>query len=131
MSELNSLVTLYNIPQSNLEKQCNDELILNLTQEIPSFTDAVLCFGFTQPEIEELRVNYDTEKSRRLQMLFKWKSKNGSDATYLAIVKVFLLMGNRGLAEIVMRYVQGNETHVQGNETHVQGNETQPSSFTC
>ena len=110
MSELNSLITRYNIPQSNLEKQCNDELFLNLIQEIPSFTDAVLCFGFTQPEMEELRVNYDTEKSRRLQMLFKWKSKNGSDATYLAIVKVFLLMGNRGLAENVMRYVQGNET---------------------
>ena len=35
-------------------------------------------------------------------MLWKWRRRNGSDATYLAIVTIFLQMNNRLLAEHVL-----------------------------
>ena len=68
--------------------------------------DTAPCFGFTQPEIEEIQIDKPSERSRKLSLLWKWRSRKGSDATYLAIVDVFLRMKDRNLAEIVLRYVK-------------------------
>ena len=76
-----------------------------LMTEIPSFEDAAPHFGFKQPEIAELRTDGNEERERRLKMLWKWKEKNGSDATYLAIVKIFLEMKNKQLAEVVLTVI--------------------------
>ena len=103
MSELQSLLTRYKLCEPSLDVQCMDYLFLSLGKEIPSFEVAAPYFGFTPPEIEELRCDYDKERSRKLHMLWSWKRKNGSSATYLAIVKIFLQMEDKQLAEHVLR----------------------------
>lgn len=104
-AELTSLLKRYNISQSDLEIQCEDELFLTLMSKIPSFEGAVPYFGFTPPEIDELLMDNQKVNSRKISMLWKWRSRNGSCATYLAIVKIFLKMGSQELAEVVLKHI--------------------------
>ena len=73
--------------------------------------DTAPYFQFTQQEIDEIQNDKPSERSRKLSLLWNWRSRNGSDATYLAIVEVFLRMNDRNLAEIVLRYVKGMFQH--------------------
>ena len=90
--------------QASLERrECDNNLFLTLSEEIPSFDLAAPYFGLTQSEINAISRDCNNEKSRRLQMLWNWKSKNGTSATYLAIIKIFLKMKNISLAEVVLK----------------------------
>ena len=91
MSQLNRLLIGYS--QASLERrEYDDNLFLTLSEEILSFDLAAPYFGFTQSEINAIHEDYNNEKLKRLQMLWNWKSKNGTSATYLAIIKIFLKM---------------------------------------
>ena len=103
---LDSLLTRFSQSRISLEKPCDDNLFLALMFKIPRFDNAAPFFRLTQPEIEAIHRDYDSEKSRRLHMLWKWRRKNGSDATYLALVTVFLQMDDKYLAEFVMQHTK-------------------------
>ena len=91
---MNSLLYKYNLTQDNLNISCDDELFLALIPEITSFDDTAPYFRLTQSEIEDIRDDTCTPRarSRKLNMLWKWRSKNGNNATYLhvAIVNIFI-----------------------------------------
>ena len=103
-AELHGLLTRFKLSPARLEKQCSDNLFLILKKKIPSFEDAAPHFDFTQPEIAELRGDFDTERRRKLEMLWSWRRRKGSDATYLAIVRIFLRMNDKQLAEVVLGF---------------------------
>ena len=90
MSELNDLIGQYQLSLTHLQTKCDDDLFLNLSEQISSFEDTAPYFELTQPEINEIIVDCRTERSRKLRMLWNWKTKHGSKATYLAIVNIFL-----------------------------------------
>ena len=104
MSELDSLLTRFGQSRDSLKKACDMDLFRDLMQKIPSFDLAAPYFDLTKPELEEFHNDYKKEKCRRLQMLWRWEEKKGSDATYLALVKVFLKMDNKLLAEFVVQH---------------------------
>ena len=107
------LVKKYNLLLADLEKkECDDDLFLTLTEKIESFSDTAPYFRLTDTEINEIEVNKNTERTRKRVMLVKWRNKNGSDATYLSIVKIFLRMNNRLLAEIVLKKLKQTEVKI-------------------
>ena len=105
-SDLSSLLLKYSLSNSEIEKQCDDMLFQILSPQMSNIHDTAPCFGFTQPEIEEIQIDKPSERSRKLSLLWKWRSRKGSDATYLAIVDVFLRMKDQNLAEIVLQHVK-------------------------
>ena len=105
-SQLDSLLTQCSLSQNSLEKPCDDNLFLALMLTIPRFDNAAPFFGLTESEIEAIHCDYTSEKSRRLHMLWKWRRKNGSHATYLALITIFLQMEDKYLAEIVMQHTE-------------------------
>ena len=88
--------------QDNLNISCDDELFLALIPEITSLDDTAPYFRLTQSEIKEIREDTPGARSRKWNMLQKWRSKNGSDATYLSIVNIFIQMRDQRLAELVL-----------------------------
>ena len=114
MSELNDLIGQHQLSLTHLQTKCDDDLFLNLSEQISSFEDTAPYFELTQPEINEIIVDCRTERSRKLRMLWNWKTKHGSKATYLAIVNIFLRLKDRYLAEFVLRYCKGQfKSHFQ------------------
>ena len=117
LCELDSLLTRFKQSKESLNKPCCDNLFETVKTKIPSFEDAAPHFGFKEPAIVEIRKDCSSERQRRLLMLWKWKAKNGSDATYLAIVKVFLSMENKQLTECVLEFCR--EKEVPSIDSHV------------
>ena len=117
--ELDTLLRKFNIPQSCLEKPCDDDFFVTLSPEIPSFIEVAPYFGFKKPEIEEIRQDSPTERTRKSSTLCKWKRQKGSDATYLSLVKIFLKMKDKQLAEFVLENlpVVGCRSHTQVHRT--------------
>ena len=95
--------------QDNLNIYCDVGLFLALVPEITSFDDTAPYFRLTQSEIEEIRDGTPKARSRKLNMLWKWRSKNGSDATYLSIVNIFIQMRDQRLAELVLNKLRSKE----------------------
>ena len=116
MSMLNTLLTRFELSQATLEEQCSDNFFRSLMTKIESFEDTAPYFGFTQSEIIEIHQDKHRERSRRLCMLWRWRCKYGSDATYLAIVKMFLQMEHQQLAEDVLKY---SKNHVLSIESRL------------
>ena len=110
-SDLSSLLLKYSLSNSEIEKQCDDMLFQILSPQMSNIHDTAPYFGFTQQEIEEIQNDKPSERSRKLSLLWKWRSRNGSDATYLAIVDVFLRMKDQNLAERVLQYVVKENNH--------------------
>ena len=110
-SDLSHLLQKYNLSQANIEKPCDDNLFLTLLPQLSSLEVTAPYFGLTQLEIEEIRIHKTKERSRNISMLWKWRKRNGSDATYLAIVQVFVCMRDQNLAEIVLQHIKARFQH--------------------
>ena len=101
---MESLLANSNHSKESLNKPCDHDLFVFLMKKMTNFRDSAPFFGLTPPEIDNIR--HDNVATENFYMLFTWKDKNGSKATYLAIVNIFLEMKNRDLAEHVLQYVK-------------------------
>ena len=74
------------------------------TQITQSIVILALSLGLTKADAEQIKQDNNDERTRRAETLFKWREENGSDATYLALMKVFIQDKKRELAEFVLDY---------------------------
>ena len=95
-----------NYSKESLNKPCDDELFVSLMKEMTNFRNSAPFFGLTPPEIENICCDHSNVATENFYMLWTWKNKNGSKATYFAIVEIFLMMENRNLAEHVLQHVK-------------------------
>ena len=89
-----------------LSWECDNNLFLELSSQIPrSGLSLAFSLGLTRADEEQIKQDEDNERDRIIANLLKWKEKNGSDATYLALVKkIFIQYKNRELAEFILDY---------------------------
>ena len=77
----------FQLSQSDLKIECDDKIFLTLIQTILDLETTSASLGLTEAEIESLIIDHTTNRARKLHMLWMWKRKNGSSATYLALVR--------------------------------------------
>ena len=104
MVDLDQLLPKYNVTKNDLQRLCNQELLVHLHKHIECYEEVGRCLGLTRQEIMDIRKEETCEDSRRMAVLDKWQSKNEHDATYLVLVERFIEMEDRVLAEAVIRY---------------------------
>ena len=105
MSDLNDLLQTFQLSRSDLEIQCDDTIFLSLIKEI-DFDITASSLGFTQTEIEEIRLDCSSERKRKMKMLWEWTKKNGSNATYLVLIEAFARIPDHTAVEFVMQHVK-------------------------
>ena len=102
---VDGILTKKSLSRDDLSKKCDDNLFLKLSTQITqSIVILALSLKLTRADAEQIQRDKDDERSRIVETLFKWREKNGSDATYLALMKVFIQDEKRELAEFVMDY---------------------------
>ena len=93
------------IRREQLSKKCDDNFFRKLSNQISqSIVILALSLNLTRAEAEQIKRDNNDERTMRAEMLLKWREKNGSDATYLALAKIFIQDENRELAEFVIDY---------------------------
>ena len=93
------------ICREQLSKKCDDNFFLKLSTQITqSIVILALSLGLKEADAEQIKQDNNDERTRRAELLLKWRKKNGSDATYLALAKIFIQDEKRELAEFVIDY---------------------------
>ena len=102
--DLDQLLLKYNVTKNDLQRLCNQKLLVHLHKHIEYYEEVGRYLELTEQEIMDIRKEETCESSRRMATLNKWQSKNEHDATYLVLVERFIEMEDRVLAEAVIRY---------------------------
>ena len=106
---LAEIVQKRSLTMKQLSWECDNNLFLELSTQIPhSGLTLALSLGLTRADEEQIKRDEDNERDRIIATLLKWKERNGSDATYLALVKIFIQYKNRELAEFILDYAIKN-----------------------
>ena len=107
---LTEIIQKRSLTMEQLSWECDDNLFLELSTQIPhSGLTLALSLGLTSADEEQIKRDKDSERERIIATLIKWRERNGSDATYLALVKsIFIQYKNRELAEFILDYAIKN-----------------------
>ena len=79
----------------------NDDFFLGISMKIKDLTGVHL----NVPECN-LESTAGDDSDRKIDILWTWKRKFGSNATYLALIRAFLKMGNQTVAESIIEYAK-------------------------
>ena len=96
----------FQLSQSDLKIECDDKIFLTLIQTILDLETTSASLGLTEAEIESLIIDHTTNRARKLHMLWMWKRKNGSSATYLALVRALAQIHDHSTAKSVLQHVK-------------------------
>ena len=100
------------IQEHELAISCNDAFFLVLHSRITHFDRVAMHLALTESEIEHIRRDKDNEKSRIMAILWEWRRKNGSNASYFGLVTAFLHMNDQETAEFITEYVRENYLNI-------------------
>ena len=86
-----------------LDNTINDTTILQIARVIVKWEELGTQLGLTRIEIEDIKRDYRGDyNQQKIQVLYKWKEKNGLDSTYLNMIEA-VKQDNRELAEEIAR----------------------------
>ena len=101
----------YGLQYEELDKECNDDgLIVKASQSIDNFKKAGRFLSLSSQSLDEISQINDDDVERKTAVLWNWKRKNGSAATTIDLVKVFLKMEKRDAAESILKYLSEKTT---------------------
>ena len=101
---LTDLLQKYTLRTQELKIQCDDKLFNVLSRQITRFELLASNLGLTRSQIVEIGRDKDNERSRIMETLWKWRERNGSTATYLALIEVFIEDENIESAEFILNH---------------------------
>lgn len=94
---------------------CDDNSLLNVAKNLKEWrTAAFHLFSFDRSAVvlEDLKGTHFDDEGKRQLMLQKWADEEGTDATYGALATILLKVGQRSLAERLLRW--SNEAYKEG-----------------
>ena len=105
--ELSLLLKKYDIDIENIEKECpdDDDFFIKISMKIDDFIEVGRNLKVSERKMETIMQKPD-DSEKKVAVLWAWKRKFGSDATYLALIKAFLDIEDRIMAECIMKYAK-------------------------
>ena len=101
-----SLLTQYGLSYDELEQECDDGLFIEVSQHMSDdYMTAGQCLNLSTERVRSISLINKDDVQKKNEVLWTWKRKNGSAATYKELVKAFLKMEDRFVAESILRYV--------------------------
>ena len=69
------------------------------------YTTAGHCFNLSNERVHSISQSDKSDVEKKIEVLWTWKRKNGSSATYKELLKAFLKMEDRFVAESILKYL--------------------------
>lgn len=104
--DISKVLEEMNVKQDCLLSKCVDSFFLMLTQNVAQYDVVGPYFGMSQTDLIQIKRDNDTEGTRMMAMLWKWRTRNGNKATYSSLISNFLQMNNREIVDLVVKYLQ-------------------------
>ena len=108
--DLTNFQSQYGLQYKELEKECDDGLIIAVTQIIGDYTKVGHGFSLSRETLESISSDNNNDICRKSAALWAWKTKNGNNASYIELVKAFMKMIDRSVIEFILKYVSKKST---------------------
>ena len=115
--DLTNLLSQYGLQYEELEKECDDGLIIAVSQNIDDYTKVGRGLALSRETVESISQDNDNNIDRKNAVLWAWKIKNGNDATYIELVKAFIKMTDQSVIESILKYISKKNTSEQSLTT--------------
>ena len=104
LDRLSTLLSQYNVSREKLEEECDDNLIIEVSQHIKDHNEICYYLNLSNDELTHISQSKEDNVDGKIDILVTWKRKNGSAATVLALLEAFLEMGDQSVAESILEY---------------------------
>ena len=95
----------YCLSDEQLEKECDDGLFIEVSQQIEDYMKLGHCLDLSKETLTNISTKKNGDVEKKNAVLWSWKRKNGSAATFGELVKVFLKMEDKFVAESILKYL--------------------------
>ena len=105
----------------DVDKEFDERLIIEVSQHIDDYETAGHYLKLTDEVLKEITQKKSDVIERNNAVLWAWKRKNGSTATSSTLVKVFLKLQDRFVAESILKLLtnQKTEPHQPNIQVHL------------
>ena len=86
MVSYEKLIALFAIPETELQKECSDDVLLKVSKTFTRWRSAVPYLGLEDSVVEELERNHTDEEEKRQHVLKRWKGRFQFEATYEKLI---------------------------------------------
>ena len=101
----------YGLSFEQLEKECDDGVFIEISQHMNDDYIAVgHCLHLSSEKVHSISQSDKSDVQKKIEILWAWKRKNGSAATSKELVKTFLKMEDRFVAESILKYLSKRTT---------------------
>ena len=116
--DLSSLLSQYGLSYEVVDKECDDGLFIEVSQHMnDDYIAAGHCLNLSSERVRSISQSDKNDVQKRNEMLWAWKRKNGSTATSKELVKAFLKMEDRFVAESILKYLSKRTTSLSQTMT--------------
>ena len=104
--DLLSLLSQYGLSYEVVDKECDDGVFIEVSQHMnDDYITAGRCLNLSTERVHSISQSDKSDVEKKNELLWAWKRKNGSAATYKELVKSFLKMEDRFVAESILKYL--------------------------
>ena len=100
----------YSLSHEELEKECDDGLFIEVSQRVNDYTSVGYGLNLSSDTLKGISQGKKNDIERKNAVLWAWKRKNGSAATAIELVKVFLKLEDRFVAEFILECLSKKTT---------------------
>ena len=109
--DLSSLLSQYGLSYEVVDKECDDGVFIEVSQHMnDDYITAGRCLNLSTKSLHSISQSDKSDVDKNNELLWAWKRKNGSAATYKELVKSFLKMEDRFVAESILKYLSKRMT---------------------
>ena len=109
--DLSSLLSQYGLSYEVVDKECDDGVFIEVSQHMnDDYITAGRCLNLSTERVHSISQSDESDVEKKNELLWAWKRKNGSAATYKELVKSFLKMEDRFVAESILKYLSKRMT---------------------
>ena len=104
---MSQLLKKHNMTIEDIEKECSDvdRLFIEIAMKIDNYEEVAHHLNVSEQKLKSI-TEKPNDSERKLAILWAWKRKLGSDANYLALVRAFLAMEDRLVAECIIKHAK-------------------------
>ena len=96
----------YGLSYEKVDKECDDGLFIEVSQHMnDDYIAAGHCLNLSTERVRSISRSDKSDVQKKIEVLWAWKRKNGSAATSKELVKAFLKMEDRFVAESILKYL--------------------------
>ena len=123
--DLQQILKCFEVSHKDLSRVCEDPVFLSIIKLMKCHDEVGPYLGISKQEIEEIGRDNVTERKKKMAILWEWKRKKGSSASYLALIQAFLSMNDRSTGEAIANHAAKLKRNQQ--LTFIQQKELSPS----